>query len=223
VEDGVYAPNLIYGFAAGDAIKFGVNGSATLSRPVSGGEIDFSPTGVDYALLKSGSTLGATINNFSPGDEVDFETVKYASTDTVSYAGAVVSIDSSAGATVASFDVSGTFTSADFKLDNDGAGHLLVSYASAGSTAPTVHADIGGTGRDSPAELLGGYGSWSAGDDSARAIELSTLHVLAPVTTGTGGFGHFGHENDGSVGSLHDGGLGGGWNEQTGHGPGPSS
>jgi autotransporter-associated beta strand protein len=90
VEDGVYAPNSITGFAEGDAIKFGVNGSATLAAPASGGEIDLSLSGVDYVRLKTGATIGATINDFSAGDEVDFEAVKYASTDTVSFAGGVV-------------------------------------------------------------------------------------------------------------------------------------
>ncbi len=45
-------------------VSIRVNGSATLSGPAGGGEIDFSPSGIDYARLKSGRSLCATINNF---------------------------------------------------------------------------------------------------------------------------------------------------------------
>jgi hypothetical protein len=34
---------------------------------LSGGEIDFFANAADYTHLKSGSTLGATINNFGAG------------------------------------------------------------------------------------------------------------------------------------------------------------
>jgi len=130
LSDGVFAPNPIAGFTTGDTLDFIGAGSATLAGPASGGEIDFFANAVDYARLKSGSKLGATINGFTTGDAVDFEKVSYASTDKLVYAKGVVSIENSASHTVASFHVSGTHTSANFKLNNDGSGHILVSPTS---------------------------------------------------------------------------------------------
>ena len=75
------------------------------------------PSGVDYAILKGASTLRATINNFGAGDQVDFEAVKYASTDTVRYARRVVTVDNSRGAKVASFDVSGSYTGGQLRVE----------------------------------------------------------------------------------------------------------
>ena len=86
LDSGVFAPNPIAGFETGDALKFIGAGSATLAGPAAGARSTSSPRAVDYVRLKSGSTLGATINNLSAGDEVDFSAVKYASTDTVAYA-----------------------------------------------------------------------------------------------------------------------------------------
>ncbi len=83
------------------------DGSATLAGTVSGGAIDMAASSLgEYVDLQTGSALGATISGFTTGDAVDFEAISVASTDTVSYASGVVSIDNK-GATVASFDVSG--------------------------------------------------------------------------------------------------------------------
>ncbi len=216
VDDNVYAPNLISGLGAGDAIKFGVNGSATLAGPASGGEIDFSPSAVDYARLKSGSTLGATFNNFGAGDEVDFEAVKYASTDKLVYAKGVVMIENSAGHTVASFHVSGTHTSANFKLSNDGSGHILVSYVD--PRAPAVSEAVVG----SPADLVGRY-------DSQFAIPIAETHngvvgldsLLPPVLVAETYAGGLGYHHSGSIDEERAAlSVGPGWEGSFGHGPG---
>ena len=49
--------------------------AAILAAPASGGEIDFFANSGDYAHLKSGSTLGATINNFGTGQRWQRERV----------------------------------------------------------------------------------------------------------------------------------------------------
>ena len=90
-------------------------------------------------LLESGTRFGAAIHGFGTGDEVDFEAVAYASTDKPVYANGIVKIENSRGNTIASFDVGGTYASANFKPLNDGAGHLLVSYVSAPAIAAAVH------------------------------------------------------------------------------------
>jgi hypothetical protein len=183
VDDNVYAPNLISGLGAGDAIKFGVDGSATLAGPASGGEIDFSPSAVDYARLNSGSKVGATSNNFGAGDEVDFEAVKYASNDKLVYAKGLVSIDNSVGHTVASFRVSGTHTSANFKLNDDGSGHILVSYV---ATAASVAADEVSGGRST--DLLGRYGAAFAEPLLSDALAFDAWTALGSAGTYSGGF-----------------------------------
>jgi hypothetical protein len=90
-----------------------------------------SSAGSDEARLASGATLGATISGFETGDAVDFEAVNFASGDAVVYSSGEVFIENAAHVAIASLDVNGTFTAANFALSNDGSGHLLVSYAAA--------------------------------------------------------------------------------------------
>ena len=91
-----------------------------------------SSSGGDEAGLLSGNTLGVTIGGFGSGDKVDFDAVGYVSTDRVAYTSGVVSIDNSTGATVASFDLTGTYTAGNFTLSADpsdhSGGNLVVSY-----------------------------------------------------------------------------------------------
>jgi hypothetical protein len=133
VDNGVFAVNPVAGFAQGDTVAFLGAGSAALAGRSFGGVIDMSSSGGDEAGLLSGNTLGVTISGFGSGDKVDFDAVGYASTDRVAYTSGVVSIDSSTGATVASFDVTGTYTAANFELSADTVdppgGNLVVSYA----------------------------------------------------------------------------------------------
>jgi autotransporter-associated beta strand protein len=127
---GVYAPNAISGFAAGDTLKFAGDGSATLAGTVSGGAIEMASSSAgEYVDLRSASAPSATISGFTSGDAVDFEAVQFVSTDKVAYASGVASVKNSKGATVASFDVSGTYSAANFHIGADPFGHLLVSYA----------------------------------------------------------------------------------------------
>jgi autotransporter-associated beta strand protein len=139
LDAGVDATNAIVGFAAGDTIDFLGAGAATLAAPAFGGTIDMSSTGGDEAHLKSGALLGATVNGFGSGDSVDFEAVKYAATDRASYAGGVVTITNKAKVAIAAFDVSGTYTAANFALSNDGSGHLLASYAASNASVFGLH------------------------------------------------------------------------------------
>jgi autotransporter-associated beta strand protein len=222
LDSGAFAPNPIAGFATGDALRFIGAGSATLAGPASGGEIDFFANAVDYVRLKTGSKLGATISGFATGDAVDFENVLYASTDKPVYATGAVSIENSARHTVASFHVSGTHTSANFKLNNDGSGHILVSYAA--TPASAAAGEVGG-GRS--ADLLGRYGSAFAEAPSTPTSEALAFDAWTALgsSAGTysGGFG-FHYENDGNVGGGRDAlGVSFGWNGPIGHGPGPGS
>ena len=146
---GVDAANPINGLAAGDSIVFAGAGAAALAGPGGGGSIDMSSSGGDEMRLLSGHTLGATISGFGAGDEVDFDAVKFASTDTVTDKSGVVAIHNSAGNTIGSFDVAGTYTKANFKLSADPSGDLLVSYVA--TPRPAAIGEIGGA---SLADLL---------------------------------------------------------------------
>ena len=214
-----FAANPIVGFAAGDAIEFASAGSATLAAPGGGGEIDFSPSAVDYMTLNTGSTLGATIANFGAGDEVDFRAVKYASKDTVSVSGGVVTIDNSTKAAVASFDVSGAYTAANFRLNNDGTGHLLVSYVDSPANAALDEVPGG-----SPADLLGGYRSQSPSpiaETHSGAVGLDSL--LSPVLGAESDTHGFAYHHDQNFGGGRDAlGVGAAWDGPIGHGPGPA-
>ena len=163
-----------------------------LAGPAGGGVIDFSSVGGDEAHLMSGSRLGARVTGFGAGDAVDFQAVKYASTDTPTYSGGVVAIDDQAGATVARFEVTGTYTPANFHLSNDGSGHLLVSYAAA----------------PAPAAI-----------DDALAFDAWTA-LGSSAGTSSGGFDFQGDENAGSGRNLWSVYVGS--DGPIGHGPGPA-
>ena len=83
LANGVNAANPINGLAAGNSIVFAGAGAAALAGPAGGGSVDMSSSGGDEMRLLSGHTLGATISRFGAGDEVDFDAVRFASTDTV--------------------------------------------------------------------------------------------------------------------------------------------
>src|SRR5262249_5871939 len=75
--------------------------------------------------------------------------VRFSASQTVAYAGGAVSILNSKGATVASFEVSGDYTAANFHLGAHSSGNLLVSFVEA--SAPAA---LGETAGGSPAALL---------------------------------------------------------------------
>jgi hypothetical protein len=97
------------------------------------GKITFA-TGANATLEVDNAIFAAnSIAGFGAGDKVDFDAVGYASTDTVAYASGIVKIDNSTGATVASFDVTGTYTAANFTLSFDPSGPLAATLSSATS------------------------------------------------------------------------------------------
>ena len=99
------------------------------------GAITFASTAgeVEYT---AGANLANTINGFGGSDEIVFAKKKYAAGDYAVDNAGKVSIETSAGATVATFKVSGTYTSANFAVGADASGHVLVTYAATPSPAP---------------------------------------------------------------------------------------
>ena len=97
------------------------------------GGINFASTSgeVEYA---AGANLANTISGFGPigssssSDASDFSTISSAAGDTAVDTKGIVAIETSTGATVATFKASGPYTSANFHVAADASGHVLVTY-----------------------------------------------------------------------------------------------
>ncbi len=132
-----------------------------------------------------------------------------------------VSIKTSAGVTVATFKVSGTYTSSDFHVGKDASGHVLVTHA-----ATAADAGIAEVGGGSGADLLGRYDlQFSIPIQETQNGVLTLDSLLPPVSsagTDPGGFGfHNDRTIDGERAALS---VGVGWNGPIGgHGPGSGS
>ena len=114
------------------------------------GAIYFASTSgeVEYA---AGAHLANRISGFRGSDKIDFSQVAFAAGDHAVDNSGKVSIATAAGKTVATFEVSGTYTSANFKVGKDASGHVLVTHAA--TTAVAASGPVIG----SPADILGGY------------------------------------------------------------------
>ena len=184
------------------------------------GRIHFASTSgeVEYA---AGAHLANRISGFRGSDKIDFAQVAFVAGDHAVDNSGKVSIKTSAGVTVATFKVSGTYTSANFHVGKDASGHVLVTHA-ATATAAGSEAVIG-----SPADILGSYAPEFAEPAWTRESNLSAFNswsaLASSAGTDPGGFG-FHYQNDANVGGSRDGwGVAVGWNGSTGHGPGSSA
>ena len=134
--------------------------------------------------------------------------------------GGRVSIETSAGGTVATFTVSGTYSSANFHVGADKSGHVLVTYVATGAPAAS------GPAIASPADLLGVYGADFA-ETPWGASNLPAFNSWSALALGAGtdhGVLGFHHENYGNAGAAHDAwGVVAGLDGSTGHGPGSGS
>ena len=79
--------------------------------------------------------LANTIIGFGGSDEIDFAKVEYAAGDHAVDNAGKVAIETSAGTTIGTFDVSGTYTSANFDVSKDPSGDVLVTYAATATPA----------------------------------------------------------------------------------------
>ena len=200
-------------YTGGTTIDQGVLELANASAAGSGG-IDFASTSgeIEYS---AGANLANTVSGFWASDEIDFSTIAYATGDTAVDNSGSVSVETSSGSTVATFSVSGTYTSANFNVGPDKSGDIVVTYAA------------------SPADLLGGYGSQFAEPSWARASDVSKFDSWAALASSAGadpgGFSSRHDQNPGgtSLAWTADGfeawGARVGSSDQVGHGPGPGS
>jgi autotransporter-associated beta strand protein len=193
VLDGAGALDLIAAnkFTGGVKIDEGVLELATAGAAGSGG-IDFAATSGEVEDAAS-ANLANTISGFGASDKIDFSRVAFATGDHAVDKAGNVSIETSAGSTVASFEVAGTYTSANFKIRADSSDHVLVTFVAGG-------ASTGSSGAVA-------FDSWAA--------------LASSAGTDLGRFDFHTHTNVG--GAHDAWGVGGRWNGSTGHRPGPGS
>jgi len=209
------APNT---FTGGIGIR---EGSLELAnaKAAGSGKIHFASTSgeLEYAARVS-VNIANTITGFGGADEIDFAKVKYAAGDHAVDNAGKVSIETSEGSTVATFNVSGTYASADFNVGKDASGDVLVTYAATAANAAID--EVGGGSSD----LLGRYGSALAEPPSTPAIDTLAFDAWTALGSSAGTYSGFDFHHDGNAGGGRDAwGVGVGWNGSFGHGPGSSS
>ena len=160
-------------YTGGTTIDKGVLELAKASAAGSG-RIDFASTSgeVEYA---AGAHLANRISGFRGSDKIDFARVAFAAGDHAVDNSGKVSIKTSAGVTVATFKVSGTYTSSDFHVGKDASGHVLVTHA-----ATAADAGIAEVGGGSGADLLGRYDSQFSIPIQETQNGVLTLNSAAP-------------------------------------------
>ena len=114
-------------FTGGVTVDSGVLELANAAAAGSGG-ITFASTGgeIEYA---AGANLANPISGFRGLDEIDFSQVGYATGDhAVADANGNVAIDMTSGQTVATFNVTGPYQSANLKVAADASDHIRITY-----------------------------------------------------------------------------------------------
>ncbi len=158
---------------AGKTLTLSPGALLQLTAPISGETFAF--TGGGKINLESGSNAG-TVLGFGLGDSIDFDGVSFAAGDHVTLVsngaqtGRTISIENSAGATIASFIVNGDYQPSQFSLANDGNGDLLVEGSGRSYTAPS---DFTGGGV-SDVLLRNGSGSFADWTMNGPAVTAST-------------------------------------------------
>jgi hypothetical protein len=133
-----------------------------------------------------------------------------------------VSIKTSAGVTVATFKVSGTYTSANFRVGKDAAGHVLVTYAATaaatGSSGAVTNPAEDQLGVGS-ADLLGALGSQFPISIPETHGGVDGFESLLPSVLGAETYTSSlaDHHGGSAVGARDP--LGAGGDSLTGHGP----
>ena len=121
------------------------------------------------------------------------------------------------GSTVATFKVSGTYTSANFNVGKDTSGDVLVTYAAAANAAID---EVGGGSSD----LLGRYGSAFAEPPSTPTGDALAFDAWTALGSSRAYSGGFDFHHDGNAGGARDAwGIGVAWEGSFGHGPGSGS
>ena len=205
-------------YTGGTTIEKGILELAN-AEAAGSGAIHFASTSgeVEYA---AGAHLANRISGFRGKDKIDFAQVAFTSGDHLVDKAGNVSIRTSAGATVASFKVSGTHTSANFHVGKDASGHVLITYV-----ATPANAAIDEVRGGSAADLLGGYGSQFSSpiaETNSGAVGLDSL--LSPVPGADIHTGDLAYRSGGNLEARGAWGLGAvGSDGPVGHGPGPGS
>ena len=142
--------------------------------------------------------LANTITGFGGADAIDFAKVRYAEGYHAVATAGKVSIETSGGSTVATFNVIGTYRSANFNVGKDTFGDVLVTYA---ATAANAAIDEFGGGSS---DLLGRYGSAFAEPPSTPAIDALALDAWTALGSSAGHSGGFDFHHDGNLARARD-------------------
>ncbi len=187
----------------GSMLEFG-------SAVSSGQGVGFEAGSADELILDQPLAFHGTIYVFGAGDEIDFPTLAYAKGDHAVDTNGSVAIETSAGKTVAKFNVIGTYASANFNVGKDVSGDVLVTYAA--------------TAANAAADLLGRYDSAFAEPPSTPTSDALAFDAWTALGSSAGTYSGFDFHHDGTAGGARDAwGIGVDWNGAVGHGPGPGS
>ena len=130
------------------------------AKAAGSGDIAFVSTSaeIEYA---AGANLANTISGFRGKDKIDFANVDFAAGDKAFDSGGKVTIKTSKGLAVASFEVSGSYTSTNFHVGEDATHHLLVTYVATPAQGDHKSVDARPAASASPFELpiAGGGGA----------------------------------------------------------------
>ena len=205
-------------FTGGTTIERGVLELANAAAAGQGG-IDFASTTGKIEYAAAGANLANAISGFRGKDRIDFALVSFAPGDHAVDNSGKVSVETSTGVTVATFNVSGTDTSANFHVGKDASGHVLVTFV---ATAANAIDEVRG---GSAADLLGAPGAEfpsPTAETNSGAAGLDPL--LSPFPSAESDPGGFAYHYDRNVGGARDTwGVGAGWDGALGHGPGSAS
>jgi fibronectin-binding autotransporter adhesin len=140
-------------------LELGSGGSVT-------GNVSFSGTDTTLRLDTGTNQVGGEVMGAVAGDAIDFHFVNFAAGDQVvwdqtSGTAGTLSLFKN-GTDLATLDMAGQFTSADFKVSNDGSGGALVTVltASVPAAAPEITSSGGVTSQ--PVQMISGTASASA-------------------------------------------------------------
>ena len=176
-------------YTGGTTIDSGVLELANAVDAGSGG-IAFTSS-ASAIRLDAGANFANTISGFRGSDEIDFSQVGYATGDhAVANANGNVAIETTSGQTVATFNVTGPYQSANFKVAADASGHILVAYVNVTSylnvsNAADLSNDIAAI--DFASQLDGGNGTnyvitLAAGAALTESADISAINLTGNDT-----------------------------------------
>jgi hypothetical protein len=182
-EDGV---TQIFAAVSGGVVNIEFDGSILLGSGGSvTGNIEFTGTGGTLAVTNSPNQIDGAIVGAAPTDDIDAEFVPYASSIQTQWQqnGSIGTLSLiNGGATLASFTLSGQYSTANFVAVNDGLGNTLIEVVNP-PPPPATTADM--------IMRNGGNGDYEIYDLGTNAIQAAYALVQNSTAYGVAGLGGF--------------------------------